>query len=50
MAEAEYIEIKVKCTECGKEMKIVTLTGTDTSDYLCPKCSTGDFLADEDEG
>ena len=48
--EINYIEVKVKCAECGKEVKIVTLEGTDNSDYLCPKCTTGDFFEDDDEG
>lgn len=49
MPEATYIEERVKCAECGKEQKIVTLEGTDNSEYLCPKCSTGDFMDDDDE-
>jgi Zn finger protein HypA/HybF involved in hydrogenase expression len=44
----EYVEVKVKCEECGKLSKIVVLEGTDTSEYLCPKCSVGDY-ADEEE-
>jgi DNA-directed RNA polymerase alpha subunit len=44
-----YVELTVKCTECGKEVKIVTLEGSDTSEYLCQKCSTGDFLEEDDE-
>lgn len=50
MSDINYIEQKVKCSECGKEVKIVTLEGADNSEYLCPKCSSGEFLDDEDEG
>ena len=48
MGEANYIEIKVKCAECGKEIRIITLEGTDTSEFLCPKCSTGEFELTEE--
>ena len=49
MAEATYVEEKVTCIECGKELKVVVLEGTDLSDYLCPKCSTGDIAIDDDD-
>jgi hypothetical protein len=47
--EISYVELRVKCNECGKESKIVILEGSDTSDYLCPKCSTGDFFEEDDD-
>jgi len=50
MADLNYVEKKARCTECGKEVKIVILDGEDTSEYLCPKCSTGDFFEEEEEG
>jgi len=49
MSEIEYVELKVKCAECGKEMRLVTVEGTDTSDYLCPQCSAGEFNIDTEE-
>jgi DNA-directed RNA polymerase subunit RPC12/RpoP len=49
MADINYVEKKVKCAECGKELKIVVLEGTDTSEYLCPKCSVGDTLLGDDD-
>ncbi len=49
MAEVNYVEEKVKCAECGRVMKIVTIEGTDNSEYLCPKCSSGDMFEEEDE-
>ena len=48
MAELNYVEHIVKCTDCDKEMKVVALEGTDFSDYLCPKCSAGEFDFDEE--
>ncbi len=47
--DINYVEVKVKCTECGKEVKIVTFEGSDNSEYLCQKCSTGEFLDDDDD-
>ncbi len=44
-----YAEVKVNCTECGKECRVVVLEGTDMSEYLCQKCSTGDFLDEDDD-
>ena len=44
-----YVEVKVKCEECGKESRIVVLEGTDTSEWLCPKCSVGDFTEEDDD-
>lgn len=49
MAEVNYVEKEVQCVECGKKMKIVTIEGTDNSEYLCPKCSAGDFIEEDDE-
>ena len=49
MAEANYIEVKAICAECNKEVKIVTIEGTDLSDYLCPRCSSGEFADDDDD-
>lgn len=49
MAEVNYVEEKVICIECGKEMKIVTIEGADNSEYLCPKCSSGEFIEEEEE-
>jgi Zn finger protein HypA/HybF involved in hydrogenase expression len=49
MSDLNYVEARAKCTECGKEVKIVTLEGTDFSEYLCPKCSSGDLFAEDEE-
>ena len=49
MSEVNYVEVKAKCVECGQEVKIVVLEGTDTSEYLCPKCSSGEFPADDED-
>ena len=49
MNDINYVEVKVTCTDCGKELKIVTLEGTDTSDYLCPRCSAGELAIDIEE-
>jgi Zn finger protein HypA/HybF involved in hydrogenase expression len=49
MSDITYVEVKVICTECGKELKIITLEGTDTTDYLCPKCSSGEFYLEEED-
>jgi Zn finger protein HypA/HybF involved in hydrogenase expression len=49
MAELNYVEMKVKCIECERELKIVALEGTDHSDYLCPSCSSGEFSIDVEE-
>ncbi|NTV23129.1 MAG: hypothetical protein HGA85_02000 [Nanoarchaeota archaeon] len=49
MPERNYVEIKLKCTECGKDCKIVTIEGSDNANYLCPKCSTGDFFEEDDD-
>ncbi|MEM3374494.1 MAG: hypothetical protein QW757_04225 [Candidatus Woesearchaeota archaeon] len=49
MAELNYVEEEVTCVECGKVMKIVTIEGTDNSEYLCPKCSSGEFVEEEEE-
>ena len=46
--DLNYIEIRVNCAECARESRIVVLEGTDTTEWLCPKCSIGDF-GDEEE-
>ena len=48
MPDLNYVEVKVNCAECDKELKIVVLEGEDTSEYLCPKCSSGEFDFDEE--
>ncbi len=48
-ADINYVEVTVNCTECGKEVKIVTLEGSDNSEFLCQKCSSGEFFEEEDE-
>jgi hypothetical protein len=47
--DINYVEVTVKCAECGKEVRIVTLEGSDNSEYLCQKCSSGEFLEEDDE-
>jgi len=47
--DINYVELSVRCTECNKEVKIVTLEGSDNSEYLCQKCSSGEFLEEDDE-
>jgi hypothetical protein len=47
--DINYIEVAVKCAECGKEVRIVTLEGSDNSEYLCQKCSSGEFFEEDDE-
>ena len=48
MSDGIYVELKVKCSDCDKEMRVVTMERTDFSDYLCPKCSAGEFDFDDD--
>ena len=45
---ADFVEIKVKCVECGSEAMLVTLEGYDHSDYVCNKCSFGEIDFDEE--
>ena len=49
MNDLNFVEVKVNCSECGKELKIVIMEDSDTSDFLCPKCSSGEFGYDIDE-
>ena len=49
MAELNYVEVKATCVECEQIVKVVVLEGTDMSEYLCPKCSTGEELEDDDD-
>ena len=49
MSDLNYTEVKVKCSDCGKELRVVVMEGTDTSDYLCPRCSSGDLFDNDDD-
>ncbi|MBN1503126.1 hypothetical protein JW930_06275 [Candidatus Woesearchaeota archaeon] len=48
MDDFSYQEVKVVCSNCGKELKIITYGGFDTADYLCPKCSVGEAYFEEE--
>ena len=39
----DYEEKTVECIECQKVMKIVTVSGQDDEDFLCPQCEAGEI-------
>ncbi|MBT3720079.1 hypothetical protein HN789_05045 [archaeon] len=41
-----YTELTATCVECGKDIKTVVMEGSDLIDYLCPRCSSGEFVMD----
>lgn len=49
MDELTFVEVKVNCSACGKELKIVKLESSDTSEFLCPRCSSGEYQFDGQE-
>ena len=46
---AMYIEVEADCIECGKKIRTVVVEGTDMSNFLCPRCESGEFVMDSDE-
>jgi hypothetical protein len=48
MDDFGFEEKTVKCTNCGKDMKIITYSGFDASDYLCPKCAGAESSIEEE--
>ncbi len=47
--EVDFEEVELVCTICGKPVKQVIYSGYDTSDFVCPKCTSGDFGDDDDD-
>lgn len=44
-----YVEVEATCVECGNKIKTVVLEGTDMTNFLCPRCESGEFVMDSDE-
>lgn len=45
--EADFEEVEVTCSSCGRKVKIIKVTGFDPSYFLCQKCSFGIEKPDE---
>ena len=46
---AMYVEVEAVCAECGKKIRTVVLGGTDVSNFLCPRCESGEQVMDSEE-
>ncbi len=46
---AMYVEVEAVCAECEKKIKTVVLEGTDMSNFLCPRCESGEQVMDSEE-
>ena len=44
-----YVEVEAVCVECGKKIKTIVLEGTDTTNFLCPRCEAGEVVMDSEE-
>jgi len=43
---SQYEEVIVNCSNCGKEMKIIKVSGYSTEGMLCQKCGFGEEKMD----
>ncbi len=48
MENFDFLEVKAVCSNCGKEVKLITYRDSDLSEYLCPKCTFGEAYFDQD--
>jgi len=39
---SQYEEVVINCANCGKEMKIIKVSGYSTEGMLCQKCGFGE--------
>ena len=43
---SQYEEVIINCANCGKEMKIIKVSGYSTEGMLCQKCGFGEEKMD----
>jgi 5-methylcytosine-specific restriction endonuclease McrA len=48
-SDADFEEIELNCTICGKPTRVVIYKGFDTSDYICPRCEASEFGEEEED-
>jgi hypothetical protein len=48
MNEFDYQEVKAICENCGREVRVIAYKDTDLTEYLCPKCCSGDAYFEEE--
>lgn len=44
-----YVEVEAVCAECGKKIRTIVLEGTDMTNFLCPRCESGELEMDSEE-
>ena len=42
-------ELKAKCVECEREVKIIAYENVNTQGYICSRCGTDEVFSDEDD-